>query len=53
MIFKRFSAIVKVKTVPSPLSTLLLPCMEGGIECIEKRGCEFSKEKPAWETLFI
>ena len=50
---KRLAPSGKVKTAPSPLSTLLLACMEGGMACIEKRGCEFSKEKTAWETLFI
>lgn len=44
---------VKVKIFPSPVGTLLLARMESGIECIEKRYCEFSKEKTAWETLII
>jgi len=44
---------VMVKTIPSPLGTLLLARMESGIEGIEKRCCEFTKEKTVWETLFI
>jgi hypothetical protein len=50
---KSLAQSVKVKTIPSPLGTLLLARLESGIECIEKRCCEFSKEKTAWETLLI
>jgi len=50
---KSLAQSVKVKTIPSPLGTLLLARMESGIEYIEKRCCEFSTEKTAWETLFI
>jgi len=52
-LLKSLTQSVEVKTIPSQLGTLLLAGMESGIRCIEKRCCEFSEEKLAWETLFI
>jgi hypothetical protein len=44
---KSLAKSVKVKTIHSQLGTLLLARMESGIECVDKRCYEFSKEKTA------